>query len=121
MEARFGAFSFDDVTRELRCGGQLVHVSPKAFDLLAALLRERPGAVSKTDLHSTLWPDTFVTDGSLAVLITELRRALGDSAQRPTFIRYDGNAGGAGKGLYTYRTHRTSVHRHDRVNFGPRL
>ena len=87
MEARFGAFSFDDVTRELRCGGQLVHVSPKAFDLLAALLRERPGAVSKTDLHSTLWPDTFVTDGSLAVLITELRRALGDSAQRPTFIR----------------------------------
>jgi DNA-binding winged helix-turn-helix (wHTH) protein len=87
VEARFGAFSFDDGPRELRCGSQLVHLSPKAFDLLAALLRGRPGAVSKTDLHSTLWPDTFVTDGSLAVLITELRRALGDSAHRPTFIR----------------------------------
>jgi len=87
VEARFGAFSFDDTTRELRCGGQLVHLSPKAFELLAVLLRARPGAVSKTDLHSTLWPNTFVTDGSLAVLITEVRRALGDSAQRPTFIR----------------------------------
>jgi DNA-binding winged helix-turn-helix (wHTH) protein len=87
VEARFGAFSFDDITRELRCGGQLVHLSPKAFDLLAALLSARPGAVSKTDLHSTLWPHTFVSDGSLAVLITELRRALGDSANRPTFIR----------------------------------
>ena len=87
METRFGAFSFDDVARELRCGGQLVHLSPKAFELLAVLLRGRPGAVSKIDLHARLWPDTFVTDGSLAVLITEVRRALGDSAQRPAFIR----------------------------------
>jgi len=87
VEARFGAFSFDDITRELRCGNQLVHLSPKAFDLLAVLLRARPGAVSKTDLHSALWPQTFVSDGSLAVLITELRRALGDSAHRPIFIR----------------------------------
>jgi len=87
VETRFGAFSLDDVTRELRCGSQLLHLSPKAFELLAVLLRARPGAVSKTDLHSALWPDTFVSDGSLAVLITEIRRALGDSAQRPTFIR----------------------------------
>jgi hypothetical protein len=34
-----------------------------------------------------LWPDTFVSDGSLAVLITEIRRALGDSANGPSFVR----------------------------------
>jgi hypothetical protein len=43
--------------------------------------------VSKADLHRLIWPETFVSDGSLAVLIVELRRALGDDAQRPSFIR----------------------------------
>lgn len=87
MQASFAAFTFDDGTRELRRGGRLVHLSPKAFDLLGLLLRQRHQALSKADLHAALWPDTFVSDGSLAVLVAEIRRALGDSASRPRFIR----------------------------------
>lgn len=87
MQARFATFTFDDGTRELRCGDQLIHLSPKAFDLLGLLLRERPNALSKADLHRELWPDTFVSDGSLAVLVAEIRRAMGDSASRPLFVR----------------------------------
>ena len=87
MQARFATFAFDDATRELRCGDQLIHLSPKAFDLLGLLLRQRPKAISKTDLHRELWPDSFVSDGSLAVLITEIRHAIGDSATRPLFVR----------------------------------
>ena len=87
MQSKFGAFTFDDATRELRCGDHLVHLSPKAFDLLGVLLCRRPKAVSKTDLHSELWPETFVSDGSLAVLVAEIRRVLGDSAHRPVFVR----------------------------------
>lgn len=87
MQARFATFTFDATTRELRCGDQLIHLSPKAFDLLGVLLRQRPKAISKTDLHRELWPDSFVTDGSLAVLVAEVRRAIGDSASRPQFVR----------------------------------
>jgi DNA-binding winged helix-turn-helix (wHTH) protein len=87
VQSKFGAFTFDDAARELRCGDQLVHLSPKAFDLLGVLLRRRPKAISKADLQSELWPDTFVSDGSLAVLVAEIRRVLGDSADRPSFIR----------------------------------
>lgn len=87
MHATFGAFTFDGATRELRCRGQLVHLSPKAFDLLAVLVRRRPSAVSKDDLHAELWPDTFVSDGNLAVLVAEIRRSLGDSAQHPAYLR----------------------------------
>ena len=87
MQAKFGAFTFDDATREMRLGDQLVHLSPKAFDLLGLILRRRPNAVSKADLQSELWPDTFVSDGSLAVLVAEIRRVLGDSAHRPSFLR----------------------------------
>jgi DNA-binding winged helix-turn-helix (wHTH) protein len=79
LHVRFGAFTFDEAARELRRLEQRVHLSPKAVDLLAVLLRNRPSAVSKADLHGELCPDSFVSDGSLAVLILEIRRALGDS------------------------------------------
>jgi DNA-binding winged helix-turn-helix (wHTH) protein len=87
VETRFGAFTFDDAARELRWSDQVIHLSPKAFELLGLLLRQRPNAVAKADLHSQLWPDTIVSDGSLAVLVTEIRRAIGDSARRPSFLR----------------------------------
>jgi DNA-binding winged helix-turn-helix (wHTH) protein len=87
VQSKFGAFTFDDATRELRCGDQLIHLSPKAFDLLGLMLRRRPNAVSKADLQSELWPDTFVSDGGLAVLVAEIRRVLGDSAHCPSFVR----------------------------------
>ena len=87
MQVRFGPFVFDAATRELQCADEPVHLSPRAFDLLSLLLRQSPNAVSKAHIHRELWPETFVSDGNLAVLIAEIRRALGDSARQPVFIR----------------------------------
>lgn len=87
MQARFGPFTFHEATREVRRGGERVHLSPKAFELLALLLRRQPNAVSKADIHHRLWPDTFVSDGAVAVIVAEIRRALGDSGRQPAFIR----------------------------------
>ena len=42
MAVRFGACVLDPERRELRRGGEPVHLSPKAFDLLLALLERRP-------------------------------------------------------------------------------
>ena len=87
MRAAFGPFTIDSETRQL-CRGQAdLHLSPKAFDLLCLLLEHRPKVLEKADLHSQMWPDTHVVDGSLNVLITEIRRTLGDDARDPTFIR----------------------------------
>jgi DNA-binding winged helix-turn-helix (wHTH) protein len=69
------------------CDGSEVHLSPKAFDLLWSLIEQRPRVVAKTDLHTRLWPDTYVVDANLNVLIGEIRRAFGDSAKQPRFIR----------------------------------
>jgi DNA-binding winged helix-turn-helix (wHTH) protein len=87
VQSKFGAFTFDHAARELRCGDRPVHLSPKAFDLLGLMLRRRPNAVSRADLQSELWPNTFVSDGGLAVLVAEIRRVLGDSHRRPSFVR----------------------------------
>jgi len=83
----FGPFTLDDSARQLCRGGEAIHLSPKAFDLLILLAQRRPEAISKSSLLDALWQDTFVTEGNLAVLIKEIRDALGDNAQRPTFIR----------------------------------
>lgn len=87
MTFRFDAFVLDEGSRQLLRGAREVHLSPKAFDLLLHLIRTRPRALSKTELHDHLWPGTFVTDASLGMLVTEIRSALGDKARRPRFVR----------------------------------
>jgi DNA-binding winged helix-turn-helix (wHTH) protein len=87
MRILCGDWALDTESRQLVRSGDAVHVSPKAFDLLTALLRERPRALSKAELRERIWPDTFVTETSLANLIAELRSALGDEVEQPRYIR----------------------------------
>jgi DNA-binding winged helix-turn-helix (wHTH) protein len=84
---RFGPFTVDSRTRRLLRDGREVHLSPKAFDLLLLLVDNRSRAMSKADLLKHLWPSTFVLETNLAGLIAEVRRALGDAADDPRFVR----------------------------------
>jgi DNA-binding winged helix-turn-helix (wHTH) protein len=83
----FGQFVLDSETRQLLRSGEEIHLSPKAFDLLCTLVARRPNVVSKSDLFGKIWPDTFVVDGNLNVLVSEIRRAISEDAQTPQFIR----------------------------------
>jgi DNA-binding winged helix-turn-helix (wHTH) protein len=87
VRLRFGPFAVDTETRQLLREGSEVHLSPKAFDLLWSLVERRPRVVEKTELHNKIWPDTYVVEANLNVLIGEIRRALGDSAKQPRYIR----------------------------------
>lgn len=77
-----------DVDRRLvmRSGDQ-VHLPPKALALLLFLIAHRPRAVAKADLMAHLWPDTFVSDATLASLIADVREAIGDTGRAPRMIR----------------------------------
>ena len=83
----FGEFTLATSRRQLLRGSQPLHLSPKAFELIAMLIEHRPAAVAKSAIHHRLWPDSFVSDGAVAVLIAEVRHALGDSARRSVFVR----------------------------------
>lgn len=87
MRVRFGECVFDAESRQLFRGQQEVHLSPKAFELLRTLVERRPRAMSKNELHERVWPATFVSDDSLARLITEIRAAIGDEARDPRLVR----------------------------------
>lgn len=78
MIEHFGAFTFHRERRQLFRDGAEVHLTPKAFDLLALLIEREPAVVPKADVHARLWPGTFVSDATLAGLVKELRRALGN-------------------------------------------
>lgn len=87
MKIRFGAFTLDLDTRQLTDRGRVIHLSPKAFELLTTLLMDRPKVLSKAVLQQRLWPETFVAEANLSNLVSEVRDALGDRPRSPLFIR----------------------------------
>ena len=87
MVARFGSFTLDSDQRRIVGAEGEAHVTPKAFDLLRLLIRHAPRVVSKTEIHAALWPDTFVSDAALIVLIKEIRRALSDRDASAPIVR----------------------------------
>ncbi|HSC77912.1 MAG TPA: transcriptional regulator [Candidatus Acidoferrales bacterium] len=84
---QFGEFELDTPAATLRRGGQEIPLPPKAFQVLAHLIEHRRQVVSKQELVEALWKDTFVTDDALVQAITAVRKALGDDAENPRFIR----------------------------------
>jgi DNA-binding winged helix-turn-helix (wHTH) protein len=81
------AIVVDVGTRLVRRKGIELHLSPKAFDLLVVLVRNQPNAVGHEDLRAALWPDAHVSETSLSVLVTQLRKALGDASAEGGLIR----------------------------------
>ena len=87
MRVHFRDFCFDSEKRELSERGTAVHLTPKAQMLLGLLLEQRPRVVGKEEIYKNLWPDTFVEDSNLSVLIAEVRSALRDEARRAQYIK----------------------------------
>ena len=62
---------------------EIVALTPKAFDTLLLLVRNSGHLLEKDELINSLWPETFVEEGSLSNNIFLLRKALGED---PAFI-----------------------------------
>src|SRR5258708_33243501 len=77
---KFGPFELDPAQGLLLREGRIVQLTPKAVDLLLALVESGGRVVSKEDLLRRVWPDSFVEEANLSHNIYKLREALGDSA-----------------------------------------
>jgi TolB-like protein/DNA-binding winged helix-turn-helix (wHTH) protein/Tfp pilus assembly protein PilF len=82
----FGPFRLDPVRRVLLREGEIVPLTPKAFDTLLALIENSDRVIEKDELMKTLWPDTIVEERNLAVNISSLRKALGETATDHRYI-----------------------------------
>jgi len=87
-QVRFGPFTVDLVSRELRKEDSKVPLQGLPFQILTILV-DQPGEwITREELRQRLWhADTFVDfDHSINTAIGKLRRALGDDAEKPRYI-----------------------------------
>lgn len=79
MRYDFGRCHLDTESREVTLDGVATHLSPKAFEVVRLLIEDRPRVIPKSELMQRLWPDSFVEEANLPVLIAEVRAAIGDA------------------------------------------
>lgn len=88
VSRQFDEFRFDPSSGELTRGGQRVGLQNQPSRVLE-VLTSRPGElVTRGELHEAVWgTTTFVDhDQGLNYCIRQIRRALGDTAQRPRYL-----------------------------------
>jgi DNA-binding winged helix-turn-helix (wHTH) protein len=66
--------------------GQAQSVEPKVYTVLVTLLEQAGNVVDKDTLLDAAWGHRHVTPSVLSHAISQLRRALGDSALHPRYI-----------------------------------
>lgn len=90
---RFGDFELSPQDRMLRLDGVRVALTPRAFDLLVALVEADGHLVSKHALMDKVWADAVVEEGNLNRTISSLRKALGETRNGTRYIETVPKAG----------------------------
>jgi len=84
---RFGRVAVDPAARTVTKGGASVTLTPKAFDLLLALVRRDGAVASRLELLREVWGyGAFVLSRTVDSHVAELRRKLEDDAANPKHI-----------------------------------
>jgi DNA-binding winged helix-turn-helix (wHTH) protein len=73
----FAHFRLDAVERLLLQDGEVTPLTPKGFEILLLLVRNRGRVLTKEELIKAVWPDSFVEESNLARNISTLRQVLG--------------------------------------------
>src|SRR4029453_1733406 len=82
----FSEFCIDPARRLLTRDGEQIDLSPKAFDLLLALVESRGRILSKDELLNKVWDGQFVEENNLAVQVSTLRKVFGETTHDHRFI-----------------------------------
>ena len=83
---RFGEWRVDPATNTLSCGVLNRQLEPRAMDVLLYLCRHPHVVISAETLLDACWGDVSPSDNAIHKIITQLRRALDDSATEPRYI-----------------------------------
>lgn len=82
----FGAFRVDAQRRRLLRAGEIVPLTPKAFDTLLVLVENSGRVMEKDDLMEQVWAGVAVEENNLTQNISALRKALGERRDEPQYI-----------------------------------
>ena len=82
-----GSFLFDPETGRLSGGADDQTLRRKTADLLTVFLDSGGRVMGKDELLGLVWGQTEVSDNTLTQSIQEIRRALGDDARTPRYLK----------------------------------
>jgi len=82
----FGPFRLNPAQQLLAEGTTRVPLTPKAFQILLALVESQGQILSKEELLQQVWPDTFVEEATLAQNVFTLRKVLKDDRGTSHYI-----------------------------------
>ena len=77
----FAGRRVDVARRQLLHDGKPVAMFPRCFDALLLLIERRGELLEKEFLMQALWPDVIVDENSLAKVISDVRRVLGEGSK----------------------------------------
>jgi len=88
---RIGDLTLDvdavSLRREGPAGPSEVPLPKLSFDLLVALARRAPSVIPTEELIARVWPGVAISDETLTQRVALLRRALGEDAKEPRYLR----------------------------------
>jgi TolB-like protein/DNA-binding winged helix-turn-helix (wHTH) protein/Tfp pilus assembly protein PilF len=84
---QFGHFRVDAGEGLLWRDGEVVQLTPKAFEMLVILVENNGHVVRKEDLMERVWPDTFVEEANLTNNISLLRKVLHGESDEEHYIK----------------------------------
>jgi DNA-binding winged helix-turn-helix (wHTH) protein len=84
---QIGEWSFTPASAELMRNGRRRALEDRAARVLALLADQRGAVVSHEELITKVWGGRSVSANSVAVVIGDLRKALGDDAKAPRYIQ----------------------------------
>lgn len=76
----------EPLSHRLERGGRVISVEPKAYAVLTMMMEHPDVLIEKDVLLDAVWGHRSVTPGVLSRVVSQLRRALDDSAAHPRFI-----------------------------------
>ncbi len=81
-----GDWRFDAAAGELSRGGERRRLEDRAARTLEFLCNHRGAVISQQQLVDAIWSGRALSPNSIAVVMTDLRRALGDDARNPHIL-----------------------------------
>jgi DNA-binding winged helix-turn-helix (wHTH) protein/TolB-like protein/Tfp pilus assembly protein PilF len=84
---RIGDWTVQPTLNELSAAGTSVKLEPKAMSVLMYLADRAGQVVGREALLAALWPGVVVGDDALTQVVIKLRKALGDTREKPAYIQ----------------------------------
>ncbi|HEY0461393.1 MAG TPA: winged helix-turn-helix domain-containing protein [Pyrinomonadaceae bacterium] len=83
----FDNFRLDVQERQLWRDGEPVALYAKAFEMLVVLVENRGRLLAKDELFALVWSDQIVEESNLTVNMSAVRKALGERASSPRYVK----------------------------------